>query len=375
MTKIALEELLRRYLENETTPLESAYVEKWYETSKEISPEEIDVSDEIKDEIFKEIRKRLPIQKTQRSRIIQWGTRAAAVFVLFLGLALVYRHYFYERSQHTTTLVPGTDKAILKLADGTVIELDKKQNGSLANEGGATITKTDSGTIAYTTVNSAESVRYNEIYVPTGGQYQLQLPDGTKIWLNSLTTLKFPTRFTGNERKVTVTGEAYFEVAKNKKMPFVVEVPGKQNITVLGTHFNVAAYIDENEVRTTLAEGSVKVDELSGTHQQVILKPGQQAIVIAGQVIQKDSDVNLDQVIAWKNGFFSFDKTNISDIARQFSRWYGATVLVEPGISHTTFSGKIPRDMDITQVLHILEKTNTLRFSMHGDQIRIFSTK
>lgn len=377
MSKSAFEDILRRYIDGETTEEESAYVEKWYEGLKEKDIDSVVPSiNEDKEEIYLRIRKVLFEDKKPTARIIGWSVRIAASIIFIAGIALFYQ-YLYNKNHHpheAVTLVPGSDKATLTLADGSVLLLDQQKLGDLGSDGGANISKPDSGTIVYTASRVGTPVQFNTIHTPTGGQFSLILPDGTKIWLNSVTTLKFPTRFTGKERRVTITGEAYFEVAKNKDMPFVVDIPGKQSVTVLGTHFNVSAYDDDEMIRTTLAEGSVRV-HVSNTRGVVVLKPGQQSVAVPGQPIVTLEHVDLDQVLAWKEGYFSFNRTNISEIAKQFSRWYGAEVVIDPDVKNQTFSGRIPRSADIQKVLKILETTNTVNFSVIGKQIKIYLKK
>ncbi|MCH5719791.1 FecR family protein [Niabella hibiscisoli] len=269
------------------------------------------------------------------------------------------------------SIVPGTEKALLKLDDGTVIELDSTGAGNVASEGGSEIVKLKDGTIAYNNVSANQEVKFNEVSIPAGGSYKLRLPDGTMVWLNAVSSIRFPTRFTGPERKVVVKGEAYFEVAHNKKQPFIVDIPGRQQISVLGTHFNVNAYEDEAAVKTTLIQGSVKVHTLS-SGKNVVLKPGQQTVVRAGRGIETLTGIDVEKVMAWKNGYFDFDQTEISEIMRQVSRWYNANIELDPRLKGLTFSGRLPRKENVQKLLKMFEATSTVRYHVAGNQIKVY---
>jgi ferric-dicitrate binding protein FerR (iron transport regulator) len=194
------------------------------------------------------------------------------------------------------------------------------------------------------------------------------------VWLNAVSSIRFPTRFTGPERKVIVKGETYFEVTHNKNQPFIVEVPGRQQISVLGTHFNVNAYDDEATVKTTLLQGSVKVQTpLSG--KNVILRPGQQTVVRAGRAIETISGIDVGKVMAWKNGYFDFDQTEISEIMRQVSRWYNASIELDPRLKGLTFSGRIPRTENVQKLLKMFEATSTVTYRVAGNQIKIYQKR
>jgi len=252
-------------------------------------------------------------------------------------------------------VAPGTNTAILTLSNGAKFVLNHVKNGILLKSGRVSIRKTKEGQLIYV-VDAAKhdkedmQIAYNTISTPTGGQYQVILPDGTKVWLDAASSLKFPTAFKGNERTVDLTGEAYFEVTKNAAMPFNVRV---NNITVrvLGTHFNIMAYSNEGAIKTTLLEGSV---QLTTGKKSNILKPGQQGVVSKNGEIAV-LEVDASQAVAWKNGFFKFDRSNIEEIMNQLSRWYNINVVYEGKIPDDEFVGKIQRSAKLSQVLHILE--------------------
>ncbi|WP_343699920.1 FecR family protein [Chitinophaga sp.] len=254
-------------------------------------------------------------------------------------------------------ILPGGNKAVLTLGDGTVIELDSAANGTLGRQGNARVVKLANGNIAYTADGQgAAEVMYNTMRTPRGGQYRITLPDGTSAWLNAASSITYPTAFTGNERVVKVTGEVYFEVAKQAGgTPFRVEIMTgtgevKGEVAVLGTHFNINAYDNESAVKTTLLEGAVKVRKTGEAY--VSLHPGQQAS-IAGTVEVARPD-NLEAVTAWKNGYFVFNQTDIQAMMRQAERWYNITVEYPEGIPSDRFSGTLSRGVDLLQFLEIL---------------------
>ncbi|HEY0669012.1 MAG TPA: FecR domain-containing protein, partial [Sphingobacteriaceae bacterium] len=264
-------------------------------------------------------------------------------------------------------LVPGGNKAILILADGSKIILDNAKNGIVAKQAGLVITKTREGQLVYDISSTSPSVNsntYNTIQTPKGGQYQVNLPDGSQVWLNSESSLKFPTAFTGSERRVVLTGEAYFEIKENKNKPFRV-AGNTQTVEVLGTHFNVNSYADESVIKTTLLEGSVKV---TTDNSNTIIKPGEQSQVKTGvsqiAIVQADTEGS----IAWKNGFFYFKDADIKTVMRQLSRWYDVDVEYEGTIPHRVFSGKIYRNVNASQVLDILRFTK-IHFRIEGKRI------
>jgi transmembrane sensor len=301
----------------------------------------------------------------------------AAVLILLSGTFL----YFFlrdnqpkiasvaKKSPAAKRVQPGGNKAILTLANGSNIVLGGAANGVLARQANIAIRKSSAGTIVYDASNPRDAnpaTLYNTISTPRGGQYNITLSDGTRVWLNAASSLKFPAAFPGNERIVELSGEAYFEVAKlnsplisgnGGRIPFKVITAG-QTIEVLGTHFNVNAYDDEASVKTTLLEGSVKVVH-AATNASRILVPGQQAKVNSGIRI---SDVDPEQAVAWKNGYFNFSHENIRSIMRQVSRWYDIDIQYEGSITTEGFVGTISRFKDVAEVLEMLQLTGSVRF-------------
>lgn len=299
---------------------------------------------------------------------------AAAVAVLLFGSAIVFRNYFNQEKSslvavvknEPTVLKPGGQKAVLVLADGTEVALDSAENGQLAAQGNMRVIKLDSGRIAYAgEKGKASEVLYNTIKTPVGGQYQLILSDGTKVWLNAASSLRFPTAFAGNTRTVELDGEGYFEVMHDATKPFFVKARN-MDVKVLGTHFNIRAYSDGVDIKTTLLEGRVEVN--SGGHAAVLF-PGEQASLHTSvDVLHTSKNVDVDEVMAWKNGYFQFSGANIQAILREAARWYGATVVYEGSVDET-FTGSLPRSSDISQLLKILEATDKVQFRIVGNQI------
>lgn len=267
------------------------------------------------------------------------------------------------------SIVPGSNKAILTLADGSTINLDNSNKGTLTHQGAATINKLNNGQLVYNATNQPDNgaTLYNTATTPRGGQYQVVLSDGTKVWLNSASSIKYPVTFSGKERHIELAGEAYFEVAKNKKMPFTIAVKGN-NIEVLGTHFNVMAYNDDDNLVTTLLEGSVKIKK-GGS--EALLKPGQQAIIDDGQEKYIVSEVNTDDAVAWKNGYFVFDNENIQSIMKKVARWYDIDVKYAGVTKDQSFGGTVSRFSDVNELLKVLELTGTIHFKIEGRTITV----
>ncbi len=254
---------------------------------------------------------------------------------------------------------------MLTLSDGSVINLSAVNDGDIASSQGLQITKTHDGQLMYsmkpsslTEEKSLKSENYNIISTPRGGKYQIILVDGTKVWLNASSSLKFPTSFAANQRSVEVTGEAYFEVTKNEVKPFYVVTKG-QTIEVLGTKFNVSAYSDEKNLTTTLLEGSVKIN---AGKQSIIIKPGEQSVLEKDQL--EIGTTNIDEAIAWKNDKFKFNNENIVSLMRKISRWYDVEVEFRGKISNEGFGGQVSRSRNISEVLEVLQLTGLVHFEI-----------
>jgi transmembrane sensor len=296
--------------------------------------------------------------------------RVAASILLFLTISVFVanklRHAPVKLQAQNHDLAPGGNRAVLTLANGSKVNLDNIKNGSTTIQPGAHVNK-DGGQLAYKAAadNSGPiQVSYNKLTTPRGGQYQLTLADGTKIWLNAASSLKYPTAFSGSERVVELTGEAYFEVAHNAKQPFKVKATG-QVVQDIGTQFDVNSYADEDAVTTTLVEGSIKIYSAKG---QTMMKPGQQYLLKNDGSPQLKNDADVDEATAWKNGMFQFDNANIKTIMRQVSRWYNVDVEYRGTVPASTYHGRISRNSNASAVLQILA-LGGINFTMEGGKI------
>lgn len=305
--------------------------------------------------------------KQSRDKHIHWYKFAAAASILVL---LSFGIYYFSSTinreiaqlQQSDIKLQEKNKGAYKLGN----EEASRQNYTAKSSSQQSDNKRQNTPkqLAVSESVKIDNISYNRVSIPKGGQYQLTLPDGTKVWLNAASTIAFPPAFTGNERRVKITGEVYFEVAslafvdekgKKEKMPFIVNVNNKAEIKVLGTHFNVNSYSDDGSIKTTLLEGSVEVKSLE-SNQKFVLKPGQQAAITkTGDLSIKD--VNLEEVLAWKNGYFYFDNTNLQNIMQELSRWYNVKVAYEGNVPERNFSGKIQKDLKLSEVLEILKFT------------------
>ncbi len=267
-------------------------------------------------------------------------------------------------SSQSSDIAPGRNGAILRLSDGSTIVLDSAHDGVISLQGSAVASK-EGMQLSYANDGKATGTPiYNTIETPRGRQFQLTLEDGTKVWLNALSSIRFPVVFHGTDRPVEISGEVYFEVAKNKAKPFIVHAGGTE-IKVLGTHFNVNAYSDGNAIRTTLVEGSVRVskDRTSG-----ILKPGQQAQLYGTGKLNIQEHADLEEALAWKNGRIAFTNAGIEDIMRQVSKWYDVEVIYEGKMTKRTFTADISRNTNLSEFLKVLELSN-IHFSIEGKKL------
>lgn len=305
-----------------------------------------------------------------------WQRIAAAAAILFFAITGLYLWLNPKHPRQSIVqskkvsedvedvIVPGGTKAMLTLSDGSSIILDSTRQGILAEQGNAKVMKLNTATLAYNAGDeNTREVVYNTLSTPSGGQYQLILQDGTRVWLNASSSIHFPTIFKGKERNVTVTGEAYFEVTKNEAIPFKINVKDVE-VQVLGTHFNIMAYNDESSMNTTLVEGSVKV---SKGFLNKILVPGQQSMINkAGDMKVVEADI--EEVIAWKNGWFQFNAYDIEKVMRQISRWYNVEIVYKGKIPTGHFSGLVSRGNDISQVLKIMQ-AGGVHFKIEGRRV------
>lgn len=317
-------------------------------------------------------------EKVAKKPIRLWIQIAAALF-LVIGSGLFYKYYqiknaFQSPSNFTNDIASGTNSATLTLANGKQILLSDASTGELAKQAGVSISKTADGQLIYhvseaAKPTSAGATQFNTLATKNGETYQVQLPDGTSVWLNAASSIKYPTSFTTlSSRRVELSGEGYFEVAKDKAHPFIVNT-GKQEVTVLGTHFNINAYADEPEMKTTLLEGSIKL-ELPEKTDGVILKPGQQASLKSTTI--NITEVNPEAAVDWKNGKFRFKNESLQSILRKVSRWYNVEIIyIGDQQDQPTFSGSVSRFDNVSSVLHMLEKTSEVKFSIEGRTIKV----
>lgn len=283
-----------------------------------------------------------------------WWRYAAAVIIIFAG-SLVYlsrtKQPAISVKTHQASVSPGTNGAVLTLADGTQVVLDSLGNGVVASQQGTNVVLKN-GLLEYQTTDNRMEASYNTLEIPRGRQFQLVLPDGSKVWLNAASSIKYPTVFTGKDRVVEVSGEAFFEIEKDKAKPFMVRINNASTIEVLGTSFNVNAYEQENAVKTTLLEGAVRVN---ANNDKQILKPGQQAQVQTGNPVKIVNNINISQVVAWKNGYFDFNDADLPVMMRQLERWYDIQVIYEGKVPDVTFKGKMDRNVQLSDMVGFLK--------------------
>lgn len=320
---------------------------------------------------------------TKRRRIYTWlGVAAAVLAVLTLSILLWPDAQSKKTGLPTAgvkkDIAPGGNRAVLKLANGTEIVLDGHATGLLASEGHTKISKTKDGMLIYdaggqttTTAEVAAEPSINTLITPSGGQYMLILPDRSKVWLNAESSISYPSAFTGAERNVTVVGEAYFEVTKDKQHPFTVKA-GAAEVRVLGTHFNIMSYASEGQTQISLAEGSVRVDLGNDSR---ILSPGQQALIKTGtnRIILRDVDI--DEAIDWKNGLFQFDNTPIDQVMRQIRRWYNVDVVYQGVKPNIYFTGMVSRSNNVSKILELIEEAGGVNFEIGDKQIIVKTSK
>lgn len=372
----SLAALLEKFLAGTCTEEEKQVVEQWYATYEDRPDQQ--PSPAVMAGIYDELLQRLPERKVQeeapavRRRIPMWVAAAAAVILMVLagGAWFWFQHQQQlqpAQARFANDVAPGTSKARLLTGNGYVVDLSAAANGTISQQGNTRVNKQDSLLVYQnTTGKSSGAVVYNTLEIPRGGQYSIVLPDGTRVWLNAASSLRFPTAFAGKTREVTLQGEAYFEVAQDAQHPFVVQL-AKGSVEVLGTHFNISDYADEQAVTTTLLEGAVRVQQ-DGVGR--VLKPGEQANWHRDnskpQIILADTEA----AIAWKNGLFTFSNTDINVVMRQLARWYDVEVIY-PEPVNIRLNGMISRYTSLSQVLKILELTGEAHFTIEGKKLTV----
>jgi len=317
----------------------------------------------------------IPVQRGLLRWLTRWKGVAAILFVLVTGLTFLWR---YNQKKETVPAVvvtaqqevlPGGWKATLRLADGAVIALKDTGTSVVQTGNGIRITQ-QNGEVIYENTGEGTAAmqgRWNTISTPLGGKYKLLLPDGSRVWLNAGSDLRFPAAFESSRREVELTGEAYFEVARNERKPFRVKV-NELTVDVLGTHFNVKAYGDEPLVQATLIEGSVKVSALLW---EELLHPGRQACLDKAKKLLEIRTANIKDVLAWKNDLFRFSKESLEDVMRKIGRWYNVEVVYSGVGTDTEFSGMISRNVPLSQVLKMLEMTGGAKFRVEDRKVTV----
>jgi transmembrane sensor len=378
--------LIKKYRDNTATAAEREELLKWYRENA-YQDAEFPESEELAGEAMLARLNRETKPVKARVHYFKWVAAASIILIVGIAALFVSRTIGDKPASGTGQLVkndipPGGNKAILTLANGKKISLTDAGNGQIANQNGIKVTKAANGQLVYTIIerspnlpgatadNEINTADFNTIETPKGGQYQVVLPDGSKVWLNAYTSLKFPVSFNNQkERRVELTGEAYFEVAHNKELPFRV-VTARQTVEVLGTHFDVNAYADDAATKTTLLEGLVRITAAS---RSAILNPGQQAKLTNTLDV---SEVNTADAIAWKNGYFNFDDEKLENIMRSVSRWYNVDVVFEDqSLKKETYGAVTTRFANITTLLKMMEQTGDARFSIQGTTLTVSKRK
>ncbi|TCD10839.1 FecR family protein [Pedobacter frigidisoli] len=388
MSKAEVEKLLKRYSDGLCTEDEKALVESWHLAELSTKNSDLDHTELIdaKNQIWNAIELETEINSGNKKTL--WLKLAAAAVVLFF-IGFVINNQIKSKFGSPQSIVknqdkiilPGGNKATLTLGDGSKISLTDANNGMIAKQAGINITKTGNGELIYTIAATSTSKKslYNTIETPRGGQYQINLPDGTRVWLNAESSLRYPAAFNDLERMVELKGEAYFEVAKRttkngSRLPFKVRTElgagRNQEIEVLGTHFNVNAYRNEPSNKTTLLEGSVKIKNLQ-SNTTSLLKPGEQSIISASSGSVLVQAVDAEEAVTWKDGFFSFNEENLETIMNKIARWYNVDIDYRGNKINKTFGGRISRFNSVNEVLDMLQTTGAVHFKIDGRRILV----
>ena len=394
MDKKSILTLLDRYLKSQSNTKEKEKLDEFFEENSNSieASKSIENVSKLEDKIFNYIQFGIKEQVKKESTLnrMPYLQIAASILVIFLFSTTIY---FYRSSLASKSQLPiaqGVAKiedkqpakniAILTLGNNSQIVLDEASNGEIAQESGVSILKTDKGELIYKIRNSNKLSnndlnKYNTISTPMGGKFKVILPDGSLVVLNAASTLKYPVHFDEKLRKVSFTGEAYFEIAKledkrKKRVPFYV-YSNDQIVEVLGTHFNINSYDNEEYSKTTLLEGSVKIINEKSAAPAKILKPGQQAVIKRGDIQTKIMIADEAQALAWKDGYFLFKNTNIKDVVNELERWYNIDIQYEDEMEFENITGYISRNVKISSVLKMLQLSGIVNYEISGSEIII----
>ncbi|WP_316841631.1 FecR family protein [Pedobacter gandavensis] len=327
----------------------------------------------MRPQLKKEVAHQIKILPFHQRKVFLYFS-AACISLILIGIIAIFQQDYLKKNLNNLVSSPsvkdipaGGNKAVLTLADGKVITLNGAADGALVKVAGMVIRKTGDGQLVYE-ISGHQNATYNTITTPKGGTYQVKLSDGTHVWLNAASSIRFPTSFASlKERTIELVGEAYFEVSKDVKHPFKVHT-AHQEVEVLGTHFNISSYVDDEQVKTTLLEGAVKVSNLQQEGVHVILKPGQQSVMAQGQI--KITKADIEEVLAWKNGLFVFNDEPLEHIMKRVARWYDVEVVYEPGLDkNKLFGGSVSRFDNVSKVLRQLELTGGVHFKIEEGRI------
>jgi ferric-dicitrate binding protein FerR (iron transport regulator) len=351
---------------------EKVMEEEW-NLGKYEEPGNEEIGQLIEQHVMEKIRggKVVPITR----RPIIWMRKAAAVAIVLIVMTGLYYLINFNSHREDTRITakenfsnevkPGVDKAMLTLSNNERIMLDSSGKGTLANEGGTSLENL-AGMLSYQVVGKTTEALFNTINTPRGGQYQVRLSDGTRVWLNAASSMRFPSAFPKNERAVELSGEAYFEVAHDAKKPFRVLVDGMR-VEVLGTHFNINAYKDEGLSKATLVQGKIRI---SKDEASAVLNPGQQARINAANELSVVKDADTKEALAWKNGYFQFNNAEIETVMKQLARWYDVDVVYAGVIPQGQINGEIPRTTTADKVIQILEASG-VHAKLEGRKITV----
>jgi len=384
MTENQYFSLCEKYLSGTCTPDEelllSAHQEKNGLTILDYTRSDADrIKEELQNKIQQSIKKPT---KSSQIKFVKWTIAASVAAALFLALYLGVDLFKNEVGkpvianikkpvQHQDDILSPDAKAILTLSTGVSIKLDDTKNGIISKQSNTAIAKSGDALVVSASLDAKnlKNQVLNKITIPRGGKYKITLSDGTQVWLNSSSSLSFPAAFYGNERKVILTGEAYFEVAKNKNMPFKVDVADKQEVEVLGTHFNISAFPEDNNIMTTLLEGSVNVNTNSS---KVLIKPGEMAINnFKNKLAVVPADI--EEVMAWKNDMFIFNNENITSIMKKISRWYDVEIDYQGSMKGINFDGNYSRVKGLKSLLKNIELTDKVNFVVAERRITVIA--